>query len=93
MLTLEQVNQFKSLVPMAPQTYAGEVVPNITLWEKQECQFCGGVHTRVRCPRVQEAEFHENGSIKRVVYWPDGKWSDEGTIWRYAFGSVGEDVA
>lgn len=44
------------------------------------CSFCGGIHMRA-CPRVAEFEMYENGSIKRVVFWPEGKWSDAYIIW------------
>lgn len=33
------------------------------------------------CPRVAEFELHDNGSVKRVVFWPEGEWSDAYIIW------------
>jgi len=34
-----------------------------------ECEVCGTTpsHPVIRCPRVREVEFYENGQIKRVV--------------------------
>ena len=31
------------------------------------CHHCGMNHSGA-CPRVQEIEYHENGTVKRVVY-------------------------
>lgn len=44
------------------------------------CPFCGGFHLRF-CPRVQELELNPDGRMKRVVYWPDGSWTDDHVIW------------
>ncbi len=44
------------------------------------CQTCGGLHARA-CPRVRSIEYTPQGDnilIKRVEYWPDGRWSTEG---------------
>ena len=31
------------------------------------CNWCGDFHAGVFCPKVQEIEYHENGTVKRVV--------------------------
>jgi hypothetical protein len=33
------------------------------------CGYCGEHHTMV-CPRIQEIEYHQNGTVKRVVLRP-----------------------
>jgi hypothetical protein len=33
------------------------------------CAYCGTVHNTI-CHRIQEIEYHPNGSIKRVVLRP-----------------------
>ena len=33
------------------------------------CQFCGK-HRGGSCPYVESIEYHENGEIKKVVFWP-----------------------
>lgn len=44
------------------------------------CQHCGGRHARA-CPRVKRFRFHPTGALAEVVFWPEGKWSDEHVIW------------
>ena len=44
------------------------------------CQTCGGLHAR-SCPRIRSVEYQPKGDdiiIRRVEYWPDGRWSTEG---------------
>lgn len=44
------------------------------------CETCGGLHARA-CPRVRSVEYQPQGDnilIKRVEYWPDGRWLTEG---------------
>lgn len=47
----------------------------------EACQHCQGIHARA-CPRVKCVEYQENGSLKRVEYWPDGAWPTENVIFR-----------
>jgi hypothetical protein len=49
-------------------------------YKKRACNHCGGSHVRA-CPRVRQLEFHENGRLKSVTFWPRGQWSDEGILW------------
>lgn len=65
-----------------PATFPGVAPPDgkTTRFEQQKCQHCLGLHTRA-CPRVAEIEYHEGGSVKRVVYWPHGAWPEELVLW------------
>ena len=49
-------------------------------YEALRCQWCQGVHFRA-CPRVKEIDYHENGQVSRVRFWPEGAYDDSGTIW------------
>ena len=47
------------------------------------CQTCGGLHAR-SCPRIRSVEYQPKGDdiiIRRVEYWPDGRWSRDGIYW------------
>jgi hypothetical protein len=44
------------------------------------CEHCGGAHARA-CPRVRRLQFHENGRIAAVDFWPDGKWPSDHVQW------------
>ena len=47
------------------------------------CQTCGGLHAR-SCPRVRSVEYTSQGDnilIRKVEYWPDGRWSTDGIFW------------
>jgi len=44
------------------------------------CQTCGGLHARA-CPRIRSVEYQPQGDnilIRKVEYWPDGRWSTDG---------------
>lgn len=45
------------------------------------CTHCGGRHTRA-CPRVKRLQFHPNGQLAAVEFWPAGKWDDSDIIWQ-----------
>lgn len=50
---------------------------------KGACQTCGGLHARA-CPRVRSVEYETHGdrvTLRKVEYWPDGRWSTDGIIW------------
>lgn len=49
-------------------------------YKTRRCQHCGGAHVRA-CPRVRRLEFHPNGQLAAVEFWPDGKWPQDGLIW------------
>lgn len=44
------------------------------------CTHCGGRHTRA-CPRVKRMQFHPNGALAAVEFWPAGKWDETEIIW------------
>lgn len=44
------------------------------------CVHCGGVHLRA-CRRVKSAEWHVDGTLLKVEYWPDGKWDEDNIAW------------
>lgn len=44
------------------------------------CSHCGGRHARA-CPRVRQMQFHPNGALAGVTFWPDGKWSGDHVLW------------
>jgi len=50
------------------------------LFREHRCEHCGAAHSRA-CPRVRRLQFHENGRIASVEFWPDGKWPDIGLQW------------
>lgn len=47
---------------------------------KGACEYCGGFHLR-NCRRVKVMEWHPDGTLRRVVFWPDGGWDDSEVIW------------
>lgn len=64
----------------APPT--GEACPDCGRIHPGPCQTCGGVHGRA-CPRVRSIEYTTQGDkilIRRVEYWPDGRWDTSGIM-------------
>jgi hypothetical protein len=51
-----------------------------TLFAEKACQHCGGVHVR-KCPAVKQLEYHPDGKVKRVVYYPHGQWPADEVLW------------
>lgn len=51
-----------------------------TRFEAQSCQHCHGLHVR-NCPAVSEIEYHPDGKVSRVVYFPHGQWPADGVLW------------
>lgn len=51
-----------------------------TLFEKKKCQHCLGLHTS-KCPAVAEIEYHPDGKVMRVVYFPHGSWPADEVLW------------
>lgn len=49
-------------------------------FEALRCPWCQGVHFRA-CPRVESIEYHENGQVRRVKFWPEGAYHDDDVIW------------
>ena len=65
----------------APPT--GKACPDCGAIHPGPCQTCGGLHAR-SCPRVRSVEYTSQGDsilIRKVEYWPDGRWSVEGIFW------------
>lgn len=51
-----------------------------TEFDRKKCQHCGGLHVR-KCPAVQQIDYHPDGKVARVVYFPNGSWDDGDVIW------------
>lgn len=49
-------------------------------WEALRCQHCRGIHFRA-CPRVREIEYADGGAVRRVVFWPEGRYDDSDVIY------------
>ena len=59
----------------------GELSPGTEpRYESLRCQWCQGIHFRA-CPRVEELEYHDNGNVRRVRFWPEGSYDDSDVIW------------
>lgn len=43
------------------------------------CSHCGGIHAR-SCPRVKRMEFHPNGIVAAVEFWPHDRVNWEGVL-------------
>ena len=67
------------------QVIEEETVPGLapvktTVFEKERCRYCLGIHSR-KCPAVKELEYAtDSGRIQRVTFWP--KWDDGAVLWR-----------
>ena len=62
----------------APPT--GKPCPDCGVIHRGACETCGGLHAR-SCPRIRSVEYQPKGDdiiIRRVEYWPDGRWSTDG---------------
>ncbi len=46
----------------------GRTVTNVDL--AVTCTYCGNIHAHT-CPRVRAMEYHPNGALARVEFWPD----------------------
>lgn len=45
----------------------------------EQCIHCGGIHARA-CPRISTLEWHTDGNLIKVSYWPENRWSDDTII-------------
>lgn len=51
---------------------------------RSACHFCAGIHdpvaelpaTRQPCPRLKRIEWHPDGTVLNVEYWPPGRWEE-----------------
>jgi hypothetical protein len=50
------------------------------VFRDRRCEHCGGAHARV-CPKVKRLEFHQNGNIQSVEFWPPGQWPEDHVQW------------
>jgi hypothetical protein len=60
----------------------------------QACQTCGGIHVR-SCPRVRSIEYEQTQgkvTIRRVEFWPPGKWSADGIVFADDLPPTEEDT-
>ena len=67
-------------VEIPPEFYGATSPGTQPRYEALRCQWCQGVHFRA-CPRVRELEYHENGGVRRVRFWPEGEFDDSDVIW------------
>lgn len=66
---------------------------------KSACHFCAGIHafvaglspTRQPCPRVKRIEWHTDGTVLVLEYWPPSQWRDENTIFPHDVYEEDED--
>ena len=63
-----------------PVTEGDDVAAEWELLRTRQCQHCGGAHARA-CPRVKRLEWHPNGELAAVEFWPEGAWSTDGVLW------------
>lgn len=68
------------LATTGPEFTADEASEAWATYRKQRCTHCGAIHVRA-CPRVRRFEFHPNGQLAAVEFWPDGKWPVDGLLW------------
>lgn len=68
---------FAEPVPVDGAWPQGETQPR---YEALRCQWCQGIHFRA-CPRVESIEYHDNGHVKKVQYWPAGAYDDSDTVY------------
>ncbi|MBT8161005.1 MULTISPECIES: hypothetical protein [Arthrobacter] len=68
--------QAKALLKEEDNGYMGTK----TIFDKSKCQHCGGLHAR-KCPAVAEIEYHPDGKVSRVVYFPHGSWPADEVLW------------
>ena len=77
----------------APPT--GQTCPVCGRVHPGPCQTCGGLHARA-CPRVRSIEYVPQGDsilIKRVEYWPDGRWDTSGIMFADQLPPLPDEVA
>ena len=61
------------------KAYWEHVMPKVTTYPSAStttlvyhdiCGHCGGNHLTDRCPYVKAIEYHENGQVKRIEFYP-----------------------
>jgi hypothetical protein len=62
-----------------PSVFPGVAGMRTTVFDKQRCPHCLGLHSR-KCPAVEEIEYHGDGRVQRVKYWPE--WDESAVLWR-----------
>jgi hypothetical protein len=63
-----------------PEFTDDEILEIWRIFEASRCDHCGGGHARA-CPKVRRFEFHQNGNLAVVEFWPAGKWPDDAVQW------------
>ena len=61
-------------------TFPGVAPNTTTLFDQRKCQHCQGLHSR-KCPAIAEIEYHSDGTVKRVAYFPHGAWPADQVLW------------
>jgi len=61
-------------------------------YRASRCDHCGAAHARA-CPRIRRIEFHQNGTLAAVEFWPDGRWPQDGLMWPDALPPEPEETA
>jgi hypothetical protein len=49
------------------------------LADEPSCMHCGGWHSRA-CPRIRAVEWHPNGNLAKVEYWPFAEVNWDGVL-------------
>lgn len=68
--------------------------------ERSACHFCAGIHAAVAglppsrqpCPRIRKAEWHPDGTVLNVEFWPPGDWEADVIFPDDVFEDDEEDV-
>jgi hypothetical protein len=63
-----------------PELAEDEIAEMWRVFRERKCDHCAGAHARA-CPRVRKLEFHTNGNLQSVEFWPPGQWPDEHVQW------------
>lgn len=64
-----------------PPPFPGVAGLKTTVFDKQRCPHCLGLHSR-KCPAVSELEYHPDGRVQRVTYFRHGEWPEDQVLWR-----------
>lgn len=68
------------LAVIEEETVPGLAPVKTTVFEKERCKFCLGLHSR-KCPAVKEIEYAtDSGRVQRVTFWDS--WDDSAVLWR-----------
>lgn len=65
------------LAVVEEETVPGVAPLKTTVFEKERCRFCRNIHSG-HCPAVREIEYHPDGRVARVSYFP--RWNDSAVL-------------